>query len=109
MGKLKDLARESIHGKKHEIFRPKEYHEKTDAEKAAEKEKRTKRNANADGSRNVEIGSQTLIIHNDVLSRWLINIVSICFICYSIYDSHNGESSDDDRRIMAEANLRRSY
>ena len=48
---------------KNEIFRPKEYHEKTDADKAAEKDKRKKRNANAEGPRNVEIGSQTLAIN----------------------------------------------
>ena len=39
MGKLKHLARESIHGKKHEVFMPKDDSEKTDEEKAAEKTK----------------------------------------------------------------------
>ena len=32
MGKLKDLARESIHGKKHDIFSPKKPEEKTEEE-----------------------------------------------------------------------------
>ena len=36
MGKLKDLARESIHGKKHEVCMSKEYFEKADEEKAGE-------------------------------------------------------------------------
>ena len=36
MGKLKELARESLHGKRHEVFLPKKYDEKTDAEKLKE-------------------------------------------------------------------------
>ena len=36
LGKLKELASESIHGKQHEIFRPKKEEEKTDEERLKE-------------------------------------------------------------------------
>ena len=36
MGKLKELARESLHGKKHAVFLPRKDAEKTDAEKLKE-------------------------------------------------------------------------
>lgn len=61
MGRLKELASESIHGKQHEIFRPKREEEKTDAEREAEKRK--KRGAAASGDRVVEGGNRTLIIN----------------------------------------------
>ena len=44
MGKLKDLARQSIHGKKHDIFSPKEDNEKTDEEKLKEVNRKLARN-----------------------------------------------------------------
>ena len=61
MGRLKELASESIHGKQHDIFRPKREEEKTDAEREAEKRK--KRGAHAGGERVVESGSRTLIVN----------------------------------------------
>lgn len=36
LGKLKELASQSIHGVKHDVFKPKEEHEKTDNERMAE-------------------------------------------------------------------------
>ena len=36
MGKLKELASESIHGKQHKIFRPKNEEEKTDEDRLKE-------------------------------------------------------------------------
>ena len=44
MGKLKDLARQSIHGKKHDIFSPKEDNEKTDEERLKEVNRKLARN-----------------------------------------------------------------
>ena len=36
MGRLKELASESIHGKQHEVFKPKAENEKTDEERLKE-------------------------------------------------------------------------
>ena len=50
MGKLKDLARESIHGKRHDVFSPKKDEEKTDEEKREGQRSRhpdTRENENA--------------------------------------------------------------
>ena len=44
MGKLKDLARQSIHGKKHDIFSPKEDNGETDEEKLKEVNRKLARN-----------------------------------------------------------------
>ena len=43
MGKLKELARESLHSKKHEVFLPKEDAEKTDADKLKEDNQESKK------------------------------------------------------------------
>ena len=42
MGNLNELARESLHGKKHEVFMPKKY-EKTDAERLNEANRKVKK------------------------------------------------------------------
>ena len=44
MGKLKDLARESIQGKQHDVFSPKKDEEKTDEEKLKEMNRKLARN-----------------------------------------------------------------
>ena len=43
MGKLKDLAHESIHGVKHEVFKPKTEDEKTEKDKLNEMNKKYKK------------------------------------------------------------------
>ena len=44
MGKLKELANESIHGKQHDVFSPKKYEEKTDEEQQKEINRKVARN-----------------------------------------------------------------
>ena len=43
MGKLKELASESIHGKVHQVFKPKKDEEKTDEERLNEVKRRLAR------------------------------------------------------------------
>ena len=64
-GKLKDLARESIHGKNHVIFSPKEYDEKTDEENVAEKTKKPR--ARHKDSQENENATRILIQHMNEL------------------------------------------
>ena len=72
MGKFKDLARESIHGKKHKIFRPKEDYEKTDEEKAAEQPKKPRsQRPDAHGNENA---TRNLIKHISDLNSTLADL-----------------------------------
>ena len=55
MGKLKELASESIHGKKHDVFKPKTDEQKTDEERLAQVNKQLKQNEKGGRTRNTMV------------------------------------------------------
>ena len=71
MGRLKELASESIHGKQHEIFRPKREEEKTDEEK---RKKQGTRHPDAQGNQNA---ARELMGHMNELQSNLAALNSI--------------------------------
>jgi hypothetical protein len=59
MGRLKELASESIHGKQHEIFRPKREEEKTDKERLKEMNRKLAKNQTGNRVNNTMIVTPT--------------------------------------------------
>ena len=57
MGKLKELASKSVHGRKHEIYTEKGFNEKTDREKMDEVNKKLSKNRNKQSLRATQINT----------------------------------------------------
>ena len=94
MGKLKELASESIHGVKHDVFHDKTEEQLTDKERLAKVNKQLKQNEKGGKTRN------TMVItpRDSHTHRFTHNVIYI-FLFAIIYNYQNGTGCNDGKRI----------